>query len=155
MSENSNPKSTNIWDVLLSIVNNIFALLNNGKIFPAILLAIIVAFLKIIFSMSNEELTSCVVSFLASDETILVGIGLFALFIISNGIWIVLYRNKKKLYLEEIQRLTQNRSELLHGRERSDSPLLNTHTSTTQIGNESYIFPVNENENENENEHEN
>lgn len=116
MSENSNPKSTNIWDVLLSIVNNIFALLNNGKIFPAILLAIIIAFLKIIFSMSNEELTSCVVSFLASDETILVGIGLFALFIISNGIWIVLYRNKKKLYLEEIQRLTQYRSELLHAR---------------------------------------
>lgn len=145
MSENSNPKSTNVWDVLLSIVNNIFALLNNGKIFPAILLAIIIAFLKIIFSMSNEELTSCVVSFLGSDETILVGIGLFALFIISNGIWIVLYRNKKKLYLEEIRRLTQYRSELLHSRERLDSPLLNTHTSTTQIGNESYIFPVNEN----------
>ena len=77
----------------------------------------------------------------------MVGIGLFALFIISNGIWIVLYRNKKKLYLEEIQRLTQYRSELLHAREGSDSPLLNTHTSKTQIGNESYIFPVNENEN--------
>ena len=133
-------KNYNGWQFARDFSDHIFSLLNTGKIFPVILLAIIVMVGLIIWKYPDEHLPELLR--LATGVLFRIGsnwINVFVIMVISNIAWLILFLMQRKIYQNEIVRLSDIRSQLMHGN--NDYKKIADHRSSKGIQQEGYILP--------------
>ncbi len=124
------------WRVLAIFIEGIFNLINTNKVYPAILLILVLILGLIVWRLPGSELSE-IIKLIINE--VLVGKGtLFGVIISSNIVWYYLYQKMQKTYKEEIDRLTKVRSELMHGIENK----IEEHRSINDDCKESYILPA-------------
>ena len=131
------PESYNFWMFARDFFDNIFSLLNTGKIFPVIILAFLIMTGLIIWKYPEEKLPELVTGILfnVGSNWIIV----FVLLIITNLAWCFLFFAHKKMYENEITRLSDIRSSLMHGEDNLKK--ISAHRSSDGPQKEGYIFP--------------
>jgi hypothetical protein len=140
-----NEASYNGWMCARDIAAGVFSLINNGKIYPAFCLLILMLMGMVLWRVPESELGSIITLFLKS----VVGTAGIAwiFFFSSNFGWSWLLIRQRRLYQNEIDRLSHIRKELLHGRaiiERPgelDKPIISKHRSSDGEQTEGYILP--------------
>lgn len=116
-------KDTNIYDVFIRLIDAIYAVVNSGSIIGII----VVIFLAMSFKLSEEHLYQCVTG---------VGKVLYAdryyLFVLSSTLCVSVYINfhQRKTYITEINRLVEERSNLIHGLTNKKLKPLDEHKSS-------------------------
>ncbi|MDY6449926.1 hypothetical protein [Acinetobacter faecalis] len=129
--------SYNVWMFARDFFDNIFSLLNTGKIFPVVLLAFLIMIGLVIWKYPDEQLPSLVSGVLSNVGSNWVIV--FALLIITNLAWCVLFFAYKSMFEKEITRLSEIRSQLMHGG--GDLKKISAHRSSDGPQQEGYIFP--------------
>lgn len=130
------PQEWNGWRVLALLIKRLFDLLENGMIYPALVI-VLVGFMAFVAFLAPEESIGLAVN--RFTEWLFSSTGAWAvLFTVSNIAWVYLYRRMKKNYKDELDRVGRVRSELLHNPARM--PIKN-HRSTEEPGNEVYLEP--------------
>jgi len=119
--------SHNLWSVANNIVDQTTKLISSGNIIGAILLFIILTCMLFIWKYPNEELPGLVrIFYLALSNVNL----FFYLLVAALGFSVVGNYLQYKKYHKEIERLTNLRSDLIHGLDRKDLKPLNKHLSS-------------------------
>lgn len=104
------------WMFARDTSRQLFKLLNSGKIFPAFGLVILALMGLIAWRLPEKDLTVIVLQILGlvnSSTGLLVGI-----IIASNFVWAWLYWTRNRLYERELNRLIEDRHELMHMKNR-------------------------------------
>ncbi len=137
MARKSKSKSEyNIWRVLVVFIEGIFNLFNTNKIYPAFGLLLIYIMGLIVWRLPNEDLAD-IIKILVNEFIVNKG-SLIAIIIITNFGWAYLLKRTTKLYQNEIDRLSNIRSKLLH---KSEDKSIIKHRSSEEDCKESYIIP--------------
>lgn len=125
------------WEFARDFSSGVFGLLNTGRVFPAFGLLILVLMGLVVWRLPETELALVVKDFLNLLRS---SVALaFVLLVTSNLTWFILFRKQKRIYENEINRLADIRSNLLHlGHERVQ---IDDHRSSDGVQAESYIFP--------------
>ena len=133
-----NPASTRYggWDFARDFSTQFFALLNTGRIFPALL--VLLALLMLLFGvrMPTEELAP-LSNHLLDALSGWTGV-FFLLLVVTNCGWMLVFHERDKLHQQEIKRLTDIRSQLMHG---GDMTLIKEHRSSDGEQQEGYLLP--------------
>lgn len=124
------------WDFARDFSTQLFALLNTGRIFPAILVLLALLMLLAGVRMPTDEVAPFGNHLL---DVINGWTGLFLfLLLATNAGWLVLYRERGKLHEREIKRLTEIRKQLMHG---ENLTLIKHHRSSDGEQQEGYLLP--------------
>ena len=129
--------SYNGWQFARDFFDNVFSLLNTGKIFPVIILACLMMSGLILWKYPAEKLPHLITAVLSSIGSN--WMVLFILLVLTNLLWVILFSLQKKMYENEIVRLSDIRSQLMHGSETLNK--ISSHRSSDGIQQEGYIFP--------------
>jgi hypothetical protein len=116
-------RDTNIYDVLIKLIDETYALINSGNIIGII--AIIVLF--ILYKLPPENIDAhvkSIVSLLSSDKYYIIPLGGLLAFSVSINIY------QRNVYKLEIKRLVEDRSALMHGKEKGELTTLQQHHSS-------------------------
>jgi len=112
-------------------------LINNNRIYPLFgVLALCIAALivwKLPASTLGTILTTLVNEFIVNKG------GLIAMIIISNMAWLYMFNRMRRLYSDEIKRLSEIRSDLMHN---NTTHKIEKHRSTNDECKETHIFPI-------------
>lgn len=125
------------WDFARDFAGGVFGLLNNGRIFPAFGLLILSLMGLVAWRLPEAELAGLVRDFffvLRSSFGVML-----ALFVGSNLMWFWLSNRQKRIYENEIGRLSEIRSRLLH--KGADIVQIKDHRSSNGEQKEGYILP--------------
>ena len=126
----------NGWRVLALFVKRVFDLVENGKLYPAV---VMVAMLLVGFIAYLAPEASIGLLVDRYSEWVFSSTAFWALmFVSSNIVWIYLLRLMRSNYQAELERVGRVRSELLHNPDRT--PIIQ-HRSTEEPGNEVYLDP--------------
>ncbi len=125
------------WEFARDFSAGIFGLLNTGRIFPAFGLLLLVIFGLIVWRLPDTDLAFVIGDFfdVLRSSTALA----FGLFASSNVVWLVLFRKQKRIYENEINRLSDIRRDLFHLG--NDQVLIEKHRTSNGSHVESYILP--------------
>lgn len=136
-SQEQEQSSYNGWQFARDFFDNVFSLLNTGKIFPVIILAFLIMMGLMIWRYPEEKLPDLVtgILFKVGSNWLIV----FSLLIITNIAWYLVFRVQKQIYEKEIKRLSDIRSILMHGDGVVDR--IAEHRSSNGPQQEGYIFP--------------
>jgi hypothetical protein len=127
----------NKWEFLRDFCNRFFDLFNSGKIYPAFGLFVLGIVTLIAFRIPDNQLPGVVGQLI---EMLQGSVGLaYALLALSNVLWVWQYREQRRMYLREIDRLAAIRQELMHG---TSPVLIKEHRSSTGQQQESYLMPT-------------
>jgi hypothetical protein len=111
--QSTSDKDYGKWHFFRDVANHIFGLLNTGNIFPLFFLAVLVCMGLIVWRLPESELAPLIRDLIAwmGSETAFA----WAVAIVGNLAWFHVHRAQKALYRGEIARLTDQRSQLMHG----------------------------------------
>lgn len=123
------------WSVAAMLVEGCFGLVNTNKIFPLFGLLFVLLAGLIVWKLPGDELAVviklCFETFATSWTAMLV------LLIATNVGWFTLLCKQRVVYMNEIDRLSDVKKELLH----SDNPVKTDHVSSESAITETYILP--------------
>lgn len=129
--------SYNGWMFLRDFSSGVFSLLNSGKVFPAFGLLLLAIAGMVLWRMPESELAGLVRGLFAVIRS---STGfLFACLVVTNLGWLWLLRRTKRIYQDEIDRLSDVRKQLMLGQDRSK--FLTAHTTSNGTQKESYVLP--------------
>lgn len=136
------------WDFGRDFFSGVFGLLNSGRIFPAFGVLILALMGLVVWRLPESELASLAREFFGVLRS---SFGLaMSLLVASNLMWAWLFKRQKRIYENEIDRLVEIRSELLH--QGSNIIPIKNHRSSDGEQIEGYILPdVNGKESEEKN----
>lgn len=125
------------WHFARDFFSGIFGLFNTGRAFPAFGLLLLAITGLIVWRLPESDIAHVIESFFAllQSTTALV----FGLLVLTNIVWFVLSRKQKRIYENEINRLSNIRSDLFHLGH--DQVLIKNHRTSTGSQAESYILP--------------
>lgn len=127
----------NQWGFLRDFFNRFFDLFNSGKIYPAFGLFVLGIVALIAFRIPDNQLPGVIGQFI---EMLQGSVGLaYTLLALSNVLWVWQYREQRRMYLREIDRLAAVRQDLMHGK---PSVIIKEHRSSTGQQQESYLMPT-------------
>ena len=125
----------NKWEFLRDFTNNVFNLINSGKIFPTFGLLLLILMGMVIWRLPASDLAKLSSKVL---DALLTPSFLFSYSIISNGIGLSLFFWQKSVYQSEINRISKIRSDLMHN---IDRVAIKDHRSSDDKQDESFILP--------------
>lgn len=138
--ENAHKGEYNKWEFARDFSNNFFGLLNNGRIFVAGGLAIILLMGLVIWRLPDTDLADLSRQFLGA----LITKGFYISFLIlSNVTWFWLLLRQRSIFQFEINRLSKIRSNLMHNEKKI---LIENHRSSDGVQKEGYLLPKSINE---------
>lgn len=125
------------WHFARDFSNNLFGLLNTGRVFPAFGLLLVMIIGLVMWRLPDSELAPLIRDLIAW----LGGSSGFpwVLVIVTNLFWVILCAEQRMLYRQEIKRLAALRSELMHG---DHLTLIKKHRSSDGEQDESYFLPT-------------
>ncbi len=132
------PTKYSFIGLLVLIVERIFDAFRDGHAYPAITMAVLGLLAWVAYLMPDEALGETVI-FVVHQAAGSWG-GLVLLLISTNLGWAYIHARRKRLDGEEIDRLTEQRKELLHGGG-SDALIREHRTSETSDAEEHYALP--------------
>jgi len=123
------------WHLFRDLANHIFGLLNTGNIFPLLFLTVLVCMGLIVWRLPESELAPLIRDLIAwmGSATALA----WAVVIVSNLAWFHVHRARKELDRAEIARLTEQRSQLMHG---ENLKLIKVHRTSDGEHAETYLM---------------
>lgn len=133
------PEQYNMWRFLTEFSQGFFSLINSGRVFPAFGLAILVILGIVAWRVPESDLADLIEQFfeiLSGSELLL-----WTALIVTNGVWLYIVRRVRRQDQAEIERLTDVRSELVHGREEGELEPIERHRSSEDDQTEEYIIP--------------
>lgn len=134
-SQKKPPEQYGGWHFARDFSAGFFGLVNTGRIFPAFGLLLLAIMGLIVWRLPETDLAHVIESFfdvLRSSVALAIG-----LLVITNIVWFILFMKQKRIYENEINRLSDIRSELFHLG--SDQVLIKNHRTSTGSQVESYI----------------
>ena len=145
--EKSAEPAYNIWRFLTQFFGGVFSLINSGKIYPLVALAVLGLVAFVAWEMPEADLGEAVlrlVELLTSSSALC-----WSLLFITNLGWIYLLRQSRRTDQDEINRLANLRKELMYGRESGHLTPIEQHRSSEGLVVEEYLLPVDPDEIEN------
>jgi hypothetical protein len=127
----------NGWHVLMRFVDGIFDLVNTNRIYPAFGLILLAIVSLTIWRLPPDELAN-IIKVIVADVVIGKGF-LISLVVVSNLGWIYLFNRMRDMYKNEIDRLSNIRSELIHNSGRN---VIEDHRSSERVSKESILIPA-------------
>lgn len=124
------------WHFARDFSNNLFGLLNTGRVFPAFGLLLVIISGITVWRLPDSELAPIIrdlIAWLGGSAGFAWGVVL-----LTNLFWMVLCAKQTKLYREEIKRLAALRSQLMHG---ENLTLIKKHRTSDGEQAESYFLP--------------
>lgn len=131
------PETYGGWHFARDFSSGLFGLLNSGRVFPAFGLLILVLMGLLLWRLPEASLVPVIDGFfgvLRSSFALVL-----CLLLSSNAVWFVLFRKQKRIYENEISRLSNIRSDLLHLG--NNQVRIENHRSSEGGQAESYLFP--------------
>lgn len=126
-----------IMPLAMSSSPAIFSLLNSGKVFPAFGLMLLAIAGMVLVRMPESELAGLVREFFIVIRSSTGFLG--ACLVVTNLGWLWLLRRTKRIYQDEIDRLSEVRKALMLGQDKST--FLSAHTTSNGTQKESYVLP--------------
>lgn len=122
--EHSEKSTTNVWDFGIEVVRTFRILVSSGQTWTAFAFLLLIGFYFKIDEKTTNHVIKTVFNILANDR--------FYLLPLIGGycILIPIYHHRKKVDKAEIDRLTEERSMLMHGRDKGELKPLKRHTSS-------------------------
>ncbi|MBU0917934.1 MAG: hypothetical protein KKD97_16450 [Gammaproteobacteria bacterium] len=128
----------NVWMFFRDFFSGVFSLLNSGKVFPAFGLLLLSIAGMVLWRMPESELAGIVRDLFAVIRSS-TGV-LMACLLASNIGWLWLLRRTKRIYQDEIDRLSEVRKQLMLGQDKSK--FLTAHSTSNGRQKESYMIPA-------------
>lgn len=125
------------WNFARDFSAGIFGLLNTGRVFPAFGLLLLGIMGLVVWKLPESDLAHVVDGFfnvLRSSFALA-----FSLLVLSNIVWFILFMKQKRIYENEINRLSDIRSDLFHLG--GNQVLIKNHRTSNGSPPESYILP--------------
>jgi hypothetical protein len=125
------------WHFARDFFTGIFGLVNSGRVFPAFGLLLLAIMGLIVWRLPESDLGHVVerfFDFLGSSVFFVI-----ILLVLTNVLWLILFRKQKRIYENEINRLSDIRKDLFHLG--SNQVLISNHRSSTGSQVETYILP--------------
>ena len=125
-SSGKKSKATNGWDVLINALDLTYELINSGNIIGALFLGLIAFGLILTIRMPTNELSPLLLGFVGVLGNMKTG---YIILITALSVSLYANVNMYRTYKTEIKRLTNQRSELVHGLETGKLKTIKTHVS--------------------------
>jgi hypothetical protein len=129
-------QAPNGWSFLIEVSKGIFALINNDKIYPLFGLIFFVLCAFTLWLMPSSEVAYVVKSLI--NRALGGELPLIIMLVLSNTGWAYLYKKMRRQDEEEIRRLSDLRSQLMHLKPRVQ---IEEHRSSEGDCQEQYLIP--------------